>query len=217
MFLTRLVSRYGRLVFTGVVLLLAMNFLAGFSPDPLWQRKPFNWILTGNRHSPLVRNDIEEIDRMLDVLSKTLTNPDDRVYVLASSWVLNSSIVRNAPLSLNRYAEISPKVLQTHDWDKRDGFPERLLTANYVIVADPIQYHVQPSDQRVIGIPAEMILTGKNIGRSFVKLPYRFELDRGVKCYIYRKLGEFDSSDLAALAGMLKNYYPDRPSIYKIR
>ena len=133
-----------------------MNFLAGLSADALWPQKPFSWILTDSRHSPLVRNDIEEIDRMLDVLSKTLTNPDDRVYVLASSTVLNSSIVRNAPLSLNRYAEISTKVLQTHDWDKRDGFPERLLTANYVIVVDPIQYHVQPSDQRIIGIPAEI-------------------------------------------------------------
>jgi len=217
LFLTRLVSRYGTFVFTAVVLLLTMNFLAGLSADALWPQKPFSWILTDSRHSPLVRNDIEEIDRMLDVLSKTLTNFDDRVYVLASSTVLNSSIVRNAPLSLNRYAEISTKILQTHDLDKRDGFPERLLTANYVIVADPIQYHVRPSDQRVIGIPAEMILTGKNIGRSFVKLPYRFELDRDVKCYIYKKLGEFDSSDLTALTGMLKGYYPDRPSIYQIK
>ena len=100
--------------------------------------------------------------------------------------------------------------------DKFEGFPQELLTARYVIVTDPIQYHLRPGDQRVVGIPAELIVTGKNIGTSFVKLPYEFFLDGGVKCYLYKKIKEFDRSDLTMLSQMFRNYYPDRPNIYHI-
>jgi hypothetical protein len=216
LFITRLFMRYGVVVWSGVILLLIMNFLSAFSSQELWYRKPLAWILTDIRHPPLVRGDVGEIDRMLAVLTETLTDPGDRVYVLASSNIVNWSILRNARLSLNRHAEISKRILATNDWDKRDGFPQRLLTTKYVIVANPIQYHARPSEQRVVGIPAQLILDGKNIGKSFIKLPYQFNLDGGVKAYLYKKMTSFDDSDLGALSQMFKNYYPDRPNIYQI-
>src|SRR5262245_38826641 len=82
---------------------------------------------------------------------------------------------RRAPR--NRYKDLSKRILTTRDVDKRDGFPRALLTAKYVIVASPIQYHVSPRDQRVVGIPEQLILDGRNIGASFVKLLYQFNLD----------------------------------------
>jgi hypothetical protein len=216
LFVTGLVMKHRFFVLAAVVALLIMNFLSAFSSQELWYRKPLARIFTDVRHPPLVRSDIDEIDRMLDVLSKTLTDPGDRVYVLASSTIINSSIIRNAGLSLNRHAEILNRVLVTNDWDKRDGFPQQLLSAKYLLVGDPIQYHARPGDQRVVGIPAELVLATRNIGTSFVKLPYQFNLDEGVKCYLYKKVKEFDHTDLSALSQMFKNYYPDRPNIYQI-
>jgi len=214
--ITRLVMRYGILVMGGVVLVLLLNLLPAFSSVGLWYTTVAPRAFTAIRHPPLVRNDINEIERMLTVLSETLTEPEDSVYVLASSRVLNSSILGAAYLSLNRYRDIAKRILQTRDVDKRDGFPHALLTVRYVIVANPIQYHLQPRDQRVVGIPAELILTGKNIGTSFKRLPYQFNLDDGVECYLYRKVKEFDHSDLKTLSKMLRDYYPERPSIYEI-
>ena len=67
-----------------------------------------------------------------------------------------------------------------------------------------------------MGIPAELILEQKGIGRSFEKLPYEFTLDKGVKVYIYKKVKAFNDSDLEALSGMLKAYYPLRENICSI-
>ena len=216
MFVTRLVTKGSILATSSVAVLLILNCLAAFSSAELWHKKPLTYLLTGIRHLPLVRTDLSEIDRMLKVLSNTLTDTNDRVYVLASSDVLNSSILSSAYLTFHRYADLSKRIFWTHSMDKFEGFPQELLTARYVIVTDPIQYHLRPGDQRVVGIPAELIVTGKNIGTSFVKLPYEFFLDGGVKCYLYKKIKEFDRSDLTMLSQMFRNYYPDRPNIYHI-
>jgi hypothetical protein len=217
LFITRLVAE-SRVLATWVVFaLLVLNAASAFSGGELPYRSAFRYVFTGIRHPPLVREDIGEFDRMFGVLREMLTNPDDRIYVLASSEVLNSSILGGAHLSLGRHGDISRKVLTAHDVDLRDGFPERLLRAAYIVVADPIQYHLRPADQRVVGIPAEHILAGRGIGTSLAKLPYAFDLDKGVKAYLYRKTRPFSDSDLNALSDMLRHYYPDRPSVFQLK
>jgi hypothetical protein len=210
-------NRFKPFFVSGIALVLILIFLFTFSQKDFWPTKAFPKIFAGFRHPPLVRNDIKEIDSMLNALNGLLTEPNDRVYVLASSHIINSSILDSAYLSLNRHKQIAKKILWTHDVDKRDGFPQELLTAKYVIVADPIQYHLNPQDQRVVGIPAEFILKGQNIGKSFMKLPYDFVLDNGVHVYIYKKINPLNYSDLAFLSKILKYYYPDRKYVYEIR
>jgi hypothetical protein len=165
----------------------------------------------------MVRNDANEIDRMLTTLEELANAQGDRVYVLASSDTFNCSILLNAYLTLNRYENIDHYIKWTHDVDKRDGFPQKFLKAKYVLVGVPIQYHLKPADQRVIGIPAELILSRKGIGTSFHKLPYEFTLDGGVKVYIYEKIKPFSDADIESLSSMFKKYYPDRKKIYEIK
>jgi hypothetical protein len=215
-FVARLFMQLGIWAVSCVGVLLFMNFSAAFSAEEMWYQHAFGHLFTDIRHPPVVRRDVNEIDRMLDVLQRTLTDPDDRVYVLASSLVLNSSLLDSAYLSLSGRQDVAKQILRTHDVDKRDGFPLSLLTAKYVVVADPIQYHLGAVDQRVVGIPAELILTGKSIGTSYVKLPYEFSLDGDVKCYLYKKVKEFNRSDLIALSQIFKSYYPDRPNVYQV-
>ena len=219
LFISRLMIKSASLklvVVCGVMVLFVLNFLAALSSKQLWYTKSYPGIFTSIRHPSLVRYDINEIDRMLSVLTGLLTDPNDRVYVLASSIILNSSILDSSYLSLNRHGEIARKVLSTRDVDKRDGFPQQLLTAKYVVVGDPIQYHLRPQDQRVVGIPAESVLTQRNIGTSFVKLPYEFNLDDGVRAYIYQRTRRFNDSDLDYLSELFKKFYPDREYLYKI-
>jgi hypothetical protein len=121
-----------------------------------------------------------------------------------------------AHLSLNRHREIPRRILRTHLVDRRDGFPEGLLRATYIVAADPVQYELRPHDQRVMGIPAELVLTARGIGTSLVRLPYAFRLERGVTAYLYKKVRPFSDSDLQALSDMLRHYYPTRPEIYRV-
>jgi len=108
------------------------------------------------------------------------------------------------------------QILNTHDVDKRDGFPSKFLTARYIVVAYPIQYHLRPEDQRVVGTLAEFIMDGGNIGISYKQLPYEFALDKGVRVYIYEKVRPFKKTDIDSLSELFRKHYPDREYLYKI-
>jgi hypothetical protein len=215
-FITRLVTRSRSFITAGVLVLLLLNVASAFSTEDLWYRSAFRHVLTGIRHPPLVRSDIDEVDRMLGVLGNVLTEPGDRMYVLSGSAVLNSSMLRSAHLSLNRHREISKRLLRTSVVDRRDGFPGELLQATYILVADPVQHQLRPDDQRVLLIPAELVLAARGIGTSLVRLPYAFRLERSVTAYLYKKVRPFPDSDVQALSEMLRHYYPTRPEIYRV-
>ena len=164
-----------------------------------------------------MRNDIKEIERLFKVLEGLLTDPRDRVYVLASSYNLNQDVLGSAYMSWNRYKEVSRRILPTSNVDKRDGFPQPLLTAQYVIIGSPQQYAVGEKDQRVVGVPAELILTRQGIGTSFERLPYKFVIEDNVKVYIYKKVRPLSDADLNDLSERLRKYYPERKNIYEIK
>ncbi len=223
LFITRLLLRARRftlILACGLVFIFMLSIFSAFSPEGVWNAGVYQKVLTHVRHVPLVRSDIDdikEVDRMLSVLEELVTSPDDRIYVLASSPILNCSILDSAYLTLNRHQNVAKKILWTNDVDKRDGFPREFLTAQYVVVADPIQYHLIPKDQRVVGIPAELVLKETGIGSAFSKLPYEFNLDGNVKAYIYKKIKPFSDSDLEMFSELLKKDYPDRPNIYEMK
>ena len=221
LFINRVVMGFEKLnvpVLCFLIFIFALEFVAAFCPRQSLIIKLFpKNFLSNIHHPPLVRNDLKEFDKMLAVMQGLLVHPNDRIYVLASSSVFNCDILKSVYLSQGRHKELSKKVFWTNDVDKRDGFPQKLLTAQYVAVALPIQYHLKSEDQRVMGVPAEAILNQEGIGTSFMKLPYEFNLEQGVKVFFYQKIKPFNGPDLASLSESLKKYYPDRPFIYAIK
>jgi len=172
------------------------------------------------RYYPSVRNDINEIKRMIKTLGKILKDSNDRVYVLAGSDLLNSEHFLNAGMSLREIPEIKSHILITSTLDLRDGFPHNLFKAEYVIVTNPIQCDLGCKKQRVISIPAEWILKGENIGISYERLPYEFILGpdgrkRNVKAYIYKRVNPDVQADIKFLSDALRKYYPDNPFVYE--
>ena len=200
-----------------LVCIALFDLLAMFFPNRITTNVVVEKFLTQTHYDPRHRDDIDEVDRLLGVLEGLATEADDRIYVLAASDTLNSHVLMFAHLSLGRHEAIGGKVMWTHDIDKRDGFPNHLLTAKYLVVADPVQYSFNPDDQRVVGIPAEFVLAQKNIGTSYERLPYEFSLDQGVKVYIYKKVRPFNDADIAQLSNIFKGFYPDRPKVYEIK
>jgi hypothetical protein len=169
------------------------------------------------RTYPLIRNDIDAVDRLLDRLGDLEQRQPGDIYVVASSYhILNSEIVTNGCTIGPPQRNFCDRILDTNNVDKRDGFPRQFLHASYVVVADPPQYHLRPADQRVIGVLARELTAGHGIGTSFQRLPEEFRLDDGVTVSLYAKVRPFEKADLAALTAEFAGYYPDRKSMFTI-
>lgn len=216
--LTEKMKNFKLLTLGILAVLFMLNFLTAFgSPEIGSPKKAYPTVFTNIRHQPLVRTDFKEIDRLLTVLTELMKDPKDSVYVLASSDALNGNLLNSSWMTFPQHRNVCKKVLKTSDIDIRHGFPRDLMKASYVLVGDPIQYHMNPKNQRVVGIPAGLFLEGKGIATSFEKLPYEFNLDGNAKFYIYKKIKPIPDSDTAALSEMLKQYYPDRENVYQFR
>jgi hypothetical protein len=139
------------------------------------------------------------------------------VYVLASSVQLNSDIVANGCHYFEPgLASLEAKLLPTHHVDRRDGFPFQFFRAQYVVLTNPVGYHLAPENQRVIGLLAEELISGEHLGRSYKRLPFEFALDGGSKAYIYKREGRFDVHDLKAISDTFVRLYPEQVGLFEM-
>jgi hypothetical protein len=163
---------------------------------------------------PLVRNDFDVLDNLLDRLAELERRRQGDIYVLASSIVLNDSILQNYCRLGPRPRSYCDRILESKHVDKRDGFPRQFLHASYLIFASPTQYHLRPDDQRVIGVLGREVEEGHGIGGSFERLSGEFKLGQGVTAWVYAKVRPFERTDLDALAEEFAQYYPDKRSMF---
>ena len=164
---------------------------------------------------PMVRSDLGEFNRMAHVLDDLTRKSNDQIYVLSSSDVFNPDHLVKVGLSLAMTCDLRPRIAFVPQVDKRDGFPNALLTANIVVVAEPVQLCVVRECQRVISFPVESFLHGKDLGQAFERLPYEFHLDKGVRVWIYRKKRAIEQRELVAFRDRLREAYPDRPFVWQ--
>jgi hypothetical protein len=155
-----------------------------------------------------MRGDIETIREMITRVND-MADETRYTYLLSSSGILNSDILKNAYLPEVKYA--TKNLLYTYDVDKRDGFPDSFFTADIVIVAEPVQYHLDPAEQQIVGIPAEMILEGR--ADTSLKEIASYALDGGVTARVYRKQAPYTHAFLKELSGRMRAAYPAHPFI----
>jgi hypothetical protein len=195
-----------------IISLFANTFIPNFTVP-----RPVAFLFPQKGYKPLIRGDMEEIRKLVEFVERLSANkPAATYYVLASSEVLNSSIMKNA---VRAYDEDSPLILKIHetaDLDRRDGFPIEFFDSRYVIVAVPAQYHLGKQDQKVISIPDERILNKAGIGMNYKKLPESFNLDQDVKVYIYEKEKPPDYQEIEEVLNEFLTYYPDFKTRYSI-
>lgn len=185
------------------------NFAIVFFPGAENILQPAAFALPKIRIYPKTRNDFQQIHLLLTELNKLTINSSKKIYVLSSSLSLNGSLLKNACFYFEPdLTELNKKILQSHDVDKRDGFPFHLLTADYVVVAEPYGYHLAPKDQKVIIIPAHEILYKKNFGQAYEKLPFEVILDDNRRVFIFQKSRKFDNRELEKLSIMFARFYP---------
>jgi hypothetical protein len=163
---------------------------------------------------PLIRNDLDVLWLLLDRLEELEQDQRGDIYVLASSLIMNEDILNMGCRLGPRRWYFCDRILDTHDVDKRDGFPRQFLHAQYLVVASPTQSHLKPEDQRVIGVLTREVTEGHGIGKSFQRMPGEFKLDNGVAVWVYAKIRPFERTDLEALANEFAGYYPDKRHMF---
>ncbi|WP_045097196.1 hypothetical protein [Legionella fallonii] len=196
---------YQFLFLLAIFSLLTFNFVSNY----FYQ---FNFkLLSAHYQSPRIRNDIEVIKQIDGELNR-LVKSNEKIYVLASSYTLSDEILRNAfaPDSKNAV----PSMLYTHHVDELYGFPNQFFEADIIVVGDPIQYHLQPEHQRIIGILAEDLLSGKNIGTHYKLIDDKYELDNHIRVKIYKKISNLNQVDLEYLLTTFKHFYPEHKELW---
>ena len=148
-------------------------------------------------------------------LDQRLETEPGYTYVLASSDTLSEHVLAFTELSLGTSYRATRTILQSSHVDKRDGFPVGLLDATTVLVAEPVQLHLDPADQQVIAIPAESFLDGRNIARAFRRLEQDFTLQGGVRVVVFARTRPNRPDEVRELSDLLAAAYPDRPEIFR--
>jgi hypothetical protein len=156
-----------------------------------------------NRIQPIQRHDLPEIEALMRFIGDKVSNPPGQppvknVYLLSSSLLFNSSNLGTAGFQLNKPLPATDSICQTSDVDLRDGFPDSLLTAEIVLVADPVQTHLK-EEQKVLAVPARMFLQGRGFAQAFTRDPKVFQLDQGVHVYTFERVRPSTPEEIAQL------------------
>ncbi|MEM4723798.1 MAG: hypothetical protein QXP01_02165 [Candidatus Hadarchaeum sp.] len=175
-----------QLASTLAVALLMMNFLSGLTViDPF---RASNWRhLFAENWPPIQRNDIAQLVQMVRDL-RDLASQEDIVYVVASSPIINSDLIANVERMVygrtNRHLN-----LISYDVDSKHPYPlEALLKAQIVLIAVPLQIHLDPEQQGIVCSVFDIFNNQLYLSNDFSLLPKHYNLDRGVTVYLYRRI-----------------------------
>lgn len=162
-------------------------------------------------YTPVIRSDMESLHQMEEYLNSLTQDNEDKIYVLASGHVLNSSILK----AIEKPNDFEPikGLLDTNDYDMRDGFPEQFLDASVIVVTDPIELHLAEGTQEVVRFLAQEILDNTStLGKNY-EMVQEFELQKGVVAKVYKKIDCLDEEDIKYIREYYHNYYPEFDSI----
>ncbi len=184
------------------VLLAAVNLACSFGWIP--SSPAVNRLFSNEFYAPKIRNDIPVIQAMAKDLTSLSDGNRKKVYCISSFTVFNDSILQDAELP-NAVLVVPSMSISSHV-DLRDGFNTDFLQSDIVVVADPAQYHLAPKGQRVIGILASEMLSGR-LGKHFMPVK-QYRLDSGVTARVYIKNMPFTKDDVESLSKEFDSVYP---------
>jgi hypothetical protein len=181
-----------------LVSLFALQLASSTVPEVSRSMGFFDEIFPKSKAFPIKRGDLAELRRLLDTFEKERL-PDEKIYVLASSGVLNDGLLRSANDVWVGDPQVTAHILHSQDVDSRDGFPWRFFEAQLIVVPTPLQIHLRPDAQRNVRLLFDKMMNDINFRSRFERLPYTFNLDRQVEVSLYRLRRPFQSKDILLL------------------
>lgn len=218
-------ERRNRLGVIVAAALLAFQFVNCFLDFGL--PAPVSYLCSSQIRKPQVRHDLDQIGQLVADLNELLGNEEGEtgwsqsisgngktVYCIASSDTLNFEVLRH--YELPEKLESVPGLLGTYDVDLRDGFPQSFLSADYLVVTDPSQYHLLKDGQRTVVLLNEEILNGGPLSEHFRQIK-SYGLDNGVTAYLYERTAPYEEEDILYIREMFDQYYGEFPEIFHDR
>ncbi len=192
-----------------VLLILFYGLVFDFVPKTRIQAKPLQ-MLYAEEYVPLKRDDIEELENLADYLNSLNPDQDKHIYIAASNFILNSSIIDGLGKPFN-YPRV-PNVYWTANIDLVDGFPKHFFNAD-IVVASP-----ETSSEKVVQFfSSEIMDPSSPIGRHFEKTDREFTLDNSTKVYTYVKTSDYEKEDLEYVLDYFEAEYPEYPELFEDR
>jgi hypothetical protein len=187
------------------VALLGVNLILALVPH---STAPFRGLFVANE-APLVRKDYQTFSRLVGFLrDKTLNG--ESIYIASSSYGLNSSNVLNAEQQLYGSGRLS--IFKTSDVDTRDYYPlNALLTAHYVVVANPPQFHLAAKEQDLVRVVVDAFNEKWAFTQAFQRLPVQFQLDDGVTVEVYQRISKTSEQNIVQALQRILKQVSDRP------
>jgi hypothetical protein len=202
----------GALAAAGVLWLGAANLWQAVHNDTWAELHAFPPLLSDTLLAPRTRPDLDTIQRMLQELQTRVT-PGGQLYVLSSSATLSAGMLRMAHLTWpERFPRELTWISHTFDVDKRDGFPWQFLQATHVLVASPLQLHLRPEDQQIVG---RLWTWVQAPGSPFRPLGEPYALEDGVSAQLFERVGEVSPQTLAPVLEALQAAYPEHASRFR--
>ena len=191
-------------------------FVPGEQPASIEEIKGFSAAPSIAFYGP-VREDINELAALADYVDSLSADGEKTAVVLASSFTLNSETLTNLRPSLGLPEPGHKTVIRYQGTvDKRDPFNWNTLTADYLIVGDPIQTHLGEENQQVFALFARDVLTGEGPGSAYRALPETFALEEGTAVRIYERTRNLTGEEYKLISRRLQALYPDYAGLYKV-
>ena len=191
-------------------------FIPGEQPASIEEIKGFSAAPSIAFYGP-VREDINELAALADYVDGLSADGEKTAVVLASSFTLNSETLTNLRPSLGLPEPGHKTVIRYQGTvDKRDPFNWNTLTADYLIVGDPIQTHLGEENQQVFALFARDVLTGEGPGSAYRALPETFALEEGTAVRIYERTRNLTGEEYKLISRRLQALYPDYADLYKV-
>ncbi len=131
---------------------------------------------------PLKRDDLNLVKEIVFRLDSNV-NKNGKIYVSASSQYFSDDILRNQCYLMYSFEySLCNSILGSTHVDSRDGFPTQMLTANYVIITSPIQYHLNPDQQKTVTFVSNFIEANSE---KYVLL-FQQKITNGITVSVYK-------------------------------
>ena len=181
-----------------IITFLIANCLAGLTPIGTWDNlssRGISWKdyvryrpVIANSYPPLIRQDYEQVSEMIQYLRK-VTPQSEPIYVAASSNSLSADLITWAEMQLYGKENRKLKILESPMVDSRDFYPLRYLpVAQYVLVANPFQYHLSPQEHDVVKVVVDCFQENCQFAQDFQKMPQSFKLQEDITVDIYQRI-----------------------------
>jgi hypothetical protein len=178
-----------------------------FGKDAVWRP------LLAAQWEPLRRYDYNAVLDLVQVLAEH-GPPRARVYVAASSHVINSDIVRHADWARVRSTTSRLAVLRAPELDARDEYPvSTLVQADMVATADPLQYHLSPGAQTTVRAVHDIFAQDVAVARDFERLPAVFPFLDGVAVTVFKRVRPTTLDTALETLRIAREYTPRRPGM----